>query len=243
MKNFLQQLSLFVAAVFAVSAPALAQSSVQSNSLCVYQKNGEVAKYAIDKVDSVVVETAHVTPENLQAVDLGLTVKWANINIGASTPEGYGEYYAWGETESKDSYTKETYMHRVNDEWQSIGENIGGTKYDVAHVKWGGDWRMPSIFECADLVNKCTWTWTSQNGVNGFKVTGPSGNSIFLPAGGYQFAKELSYRGTEGYYWSSTYSGVHVYDACFFIFYDGHKAANTNGASRSYGHTIRAVCP
>ncbi|MBO7112331.1 MAG: hypothetical protein J6V75_00065, partial [Bacteroidaceae bacterium] len=119
-------------------------------------------------------------------VDLGLSVKWATCNVGASKPEEYGDYYAWGETEPKTTYDWSTYK------WCK-GSSATMTKYcnnssygnngftdtkttldpedDVAHVKWGGNWRMPTISEFEDLINNCTWTWTTQNGVNGYKVT------------------------------------------------------------------------
>ena len=113
------------------------------------------------------------------AIDLGLSVKWASCNIGASSPERTGGYYACGETEVKSNYTWETYKYYANGKYTSIGTSICGTQYDVAHVKWGGQWRMPTLAELKELVNECTWTWTTLNGVKGMKVTGPNGNSIF----------------------------------------------------------------
>src|SRR5574344_1874604 len=121
---------------------------------------------------------------NIPAVDLGLSVKWASCTVGASFPEEYGGYYAWGETEEKSDYSWSTYKY-CNDSsstCMNIGSNISGTQYDVAHVKWGGSWRMPTHEEMQELYDKCTYKWITYNGVNGGKFTGPNGNSIFVPA-------------------------------------------------------------
>ena len=137
-------------------------------------------------------------PEGLdvEAVDLGLSVKWAVWNMGASAPEEFGDYYCWGETETKEEYTEESYLYYKNGSFVNIGSNICGTRYDAAHVKWGGDWRLPTDVEAAELVNECSWETTSVNGVNGVLVTGPNGNSIFLPATGSKLGNEIY--GTEG---------------------------------------------
>ena len=90
---------------------------------------------------------------------------------------------------------------------------------DVAHVKWGGSWRMPTLAEQRELLNNCTWTWSTLNGVNGYRVTGPNGNSIFLPAAGYRFDTRGDYQGSDGYYWSSSLSGDSNF-ACSLDYYD-----------------------
>lgn len=133
-------------------------------------------------------------------VDLGLSVKWATCNVGASKPEGYGNYYAWGETSTKSKYSEsnsKTYRKQMSD-------IKGNSQYDAARANWGGTWRLPTRAELEELKNKCTWTWTAQNGVKGYKVTGPNGNSIFLPAAGYRSGSSLDNAGLNGYYWSST---------------------------------------
>ena len=121
-----------------------------------------------------------------EMVDLGLSVKWANMNIGASVPSDHGDHYAWGETESKDSYTVDTYEWYKNKHYYNLGDDldIAGTEEDVAHVKMGNAWRLPTYKEMDELSNKCTWQWSTQDNVSGYKVTGPSGKSIFLPAAG-----------------------------------------------------------
>lgn len=191
---------------------------------------------------------------HVHAVDLGLSVKWACCNVGASVPEGYGGYYAWGETEEKSNYTPLTYKYYLGDldgdgdyyesnEYQNIGSNISGTSYDVAHVKWGGSWRMPTLLEIEELCNKCSWEWTSVNGVSGQKVTGPNGNSIFLPAASYRYVTEVSNRGSYGYYWS----GKPEYDFNSNNAHNLHFGSGGHGWhhycywNRDYGFSVRPV--
>lgn len=141
-------------------------------------------------------------------IDLGLPsgTIWAAWNVGATSPDEHGDYYAWGETTTKEVYNKEAYKY--NDE--QTGENINiesdisGTKYDVARQEWGGSWRMPTKAEIAELVSNCEWTRCQYKGVNGYKVTGPNGNNIFLPAAGFRFDTSLCFDGIEGRYWSAT---------------------------------------
>ena len=137
-----------------------------------------------------------------QYVDLGLPsgLKWATCNVGATTPEEYGNYYAWGEITPKSSYTSENYTYNDN-------PAILPLSVDAANANWGGNWRMPTIAEQEELMdaNNCTWEWTTQNGVNGYKVTSTkNGNSIFLPAAGYHYDDGLLDVGSYGYYWSSS---------------------------------------
>ena len=142
-----------------------------------------------------------------ELVDLGLSVNWASFNLGASTPGEYGDYLSWGEINEKETYT--TYSYRYNrDEFLEMieNDNISGTQYDAAHVRLDGDWRMPTKEECQELVDNCTWSWEqSEEGTYGMKVTGPNGNSIFLPAGGYPNPSWIDV-GTYGTYWTSSKS-------------------------------------
>ncbi len=135
-------------------------------------------------------------------VDLGLPsgLKWATCNVGASSPEEYGDYYAWGEIETKSEYDEsnsKTYG-------KSMSDISGNAMYDVARAKWGGSWRLPTKKELEELESKCKWEWTTINGENGFKVTGPNGNSIFLPAAGLRNGSSHNFAGERGDYWSST---------------------------------------
>lgn len=172
-------------------------------------------------------------------VDLGLPsgLKWATCNIGAENPEDYGDYYAWGETETKSTYTEEnsiTYGVEIED-------ISGNPEYDAATANWGSTWRMPTKEDCAELVNECTWQWTTQNGVNGQKVTGPNDNYIFLPAAGYRDGSSLFSDGNYGNYWSSTPADNNIYDikAYYLNFGDGFE--DVDGIYRYYGQTVRPV--
>ena len=145
-------------------------------------------------------------------IDLGLPsgTLWACCNVGADKPEAYGGYYAWGETEEKDKYNEVSYKYCTGDnpndfgwyehtQYQDLGSDIAGTQYDVAHVKWGGSWVMPSLDEIKDLFNNCTCTLTFMNGVHGQKfISKNNGASIFLPTADQFFPGEI------GQYWSST---------------------------------------
>ena len=184
-------------------------------------------------------------------VDLGLSVKWATCNVGANALEDYGNYYAWGETSTKETYDTDncpTYGLSES-ELQSQGyidsEGNLTSQYDAATANWGGKWRMPTEAEMQELTDKCTWTWTTQNGVNGYKVVGPNGNSIFLPAAGCRFGSSLYYAGEYGNYWSSTpYDNIYVggnYD-----YYAFHLEFNSDnqivcGLGRHNGLSVRPV--
>ena len=191
-----------------------------AQGIIVHKSDGTMEKISYAAIDSIVTYANYADDgkqENgeHEAVDLGLSVKWATCNVGASSPEEYGGYYAWGETEEKSDYDEDTYKYCSDkdgdgywgwDEYTNIGSNISGTSYDVAHVKWGGGWRMPTLDEIIELCNECSWEWTTVNGVNGQKVTGPNGNSIFLPAAGNRYGTELIGRGSNGDYWCGTLS-------------------------------------
>ena len=175
-----------------------------------------------------------------RAIDLGLPsgIKWASRNVGATVPEEYGGYYAWGETEEKSSYYESNYLYYSNGSYTNIGSDISGTQYDVAHVKWGGSWRMPTPAEQRELRYNCTWTWTTLNGVNGYRVTGPNGNSIFLPAAGYRCDSEAYGQGTLGYYWLSFLSFSSRNAEYLYFDYIGNDCG-ING--RCCGQSVRPV--
>ncbi|MBQ6211203.1 MAG: hypothetical protein IJK42_15760 [Prevotella sp.] len=148
-----------------------------------------------------------------KAIDLGLPsgTKWASFNVGASKPEEYGGYYAWGEVKEKDYYSWNTYQYR--DFYPSIMPDISGTKYDVAHVKWGGRWCMPSYEQLTELWDYCysNWNklkWITYQGVEGGLFIGPNGNSIFLPAAGIHW--EDGFSDSWCSYWSSTKTDAQI---------------------------------
>lgn len=168
-------------------------------------------------------------------VDLGLSVLWATCNVGASSPFDNGNCYAWGETTTNSSYTGDnsrTYEKRM-------GDISGNTRYDAATANWGSGWRMPTREEFEELVYKCAWEWTSQGGRNGYKVTGPNGNSIFLPVTGWCYGTSLNYAGDGGYYWCSTPHGSSAQNACHLYFYSDYYTVDWG--YRYYGHGVRPV--
>lgn len=177
------------------------------------------------------------------AIDLGLPsgTRWCCCNVGAVRPEAYGGYYAWGETSEKSVYNWETYAYGSSrDDCASLGADISGTQYDVAHVRMGVPWVMPSKEQQEELRKYCTQEWTSVNGVNGILVTGPNGGQIFLPAGGWYCWCGLINAGSLGFYWSST-QGPDFDNAYSLNFLSGDWGWSVD--YRYEGHSVRAVCP
>lgn len=184
-------------------------------------------------------------------VDLGLPsgLKWATCNVGAKNPWEYGGYYAWGETEEKSDYSCSTYK-LCNGSYDNMTKYCTSSSYgtvdykavldpedDVAHVKWGGTWRMPTKAEQDELRNNCTGTWTTLNGVNGYKVTGPNGNSIFLPAASGRCGTETG--DSNGSYWSSLLYSDNSSNA-YFLYFDSCYYLWGNDY-RYYGGSVRPV--
>lgn len=176
-----------------------------------------------------------VAPEGVEAVDLGLSVKWASCNIGASSPESYGDYFAWGEVASKESYTfgnSKTYG-------KSFADISGNKEYDAAAQIWEHGWRLPTAEECQELLDNCTWRWTAQKGVNGMLVTAANGNSIFLPAAGYRDGASTITKGSYGSYWSSQPAPDSDNFAGYIFF--SEKNHGYDKSVRSMGLVIRPV--
>ena len=188
-------------------------------------------------------------------VDLGLSVKWAECNLGASTPEEYGDYYAWGETEPKENYSWPTYK------WCNGSDNsLTLTKYntkssygrvdnkvvldatdDVVKARLGGKWRMPTDAELTELISQCTWTWTTQKGVNGYEVTSKiNGNSIFLPAAGGGYERSPYFVGSSGFYWSSSLSTGYPSFA-WGVYFNSDNVNRDDNIYRFYGLSVRPV--
>ena len=185
------------------------------------------------------------------AIDLGLPsgTKWACCNVGATTPEGYGGYYAWGETEEKDIYDWSTYIHcdGNDDTLHDIGSNIASTQYDVAHVQWGGNWQMPSRKQFQESFDNCAYLWPPKNNISGGQFTGPSGNTIFLPSTGIRLVDDLYYDNTYGFYWLSERMPIisawgHVWNPGV-AFVLGVSSSESSGGTFEYysGITIRPV--
>jgi hypothetical protein len=192
-------------------------------------------------------------------VDLGLSVKWATCNIGATTPEEYGDYFAWGETEPKEIYTWETYKYcdgskNTLTKYCSVSSDgkdgfvdnkrVLDPEDDAAHVHWGGKWRMPTSEELEELKNNCTMTYTetSKGVFNKFtsNIPGYTNNSIYLPAAGVYFAgRGLESVGTLAIYASSSCSGS---ENTYILYLYGHPH-DLYPWGRYNGYTIRPVCP
>ena len=198
-------------------------------------------------------------PDEHEWVDLGLPsgTLWATCNVGANAPEDYGHYFAWGETDHKYVYSWSNYK------WCN-GSNGGLTKYcsrsadgyngfvdnkteldledDAAYVNWGPSWRMPTTEQQQELFDKCSLVWATQDGVNGLLVTGPNGNTMFLPAAGIHWYESLDLVGTHGNYWSRTLYSSGCFSSFFLVFHCGNSdewGCHLNG--REYGHSVRAV--
>lgn len=177
-------------------------------------------------------------------IDLGLPsgTLWACCNVGAEKPEAYGGYYAWGETEEKSVYDWTTYIHCNGSEstCHDIGSDIVGTQYDVAHVKWSGSWVMPSNEQQKELIDNCTYEWTTINGVNGGKfISKTNGGSIFLPASGVRKDSGLSGIGYGGLYWSSALSGSG--SSAWSLDFRSSSAHWSFGYYRYNGQSVRPV--
>lgn len=214
--------------------------------------------------------TIRVEAQNMnnghEYVDLGVVVDgkpvyWAKTNIGAEKPADYGDYYAWGETETKAKYSQDTYQYYQYFEgeedadgiitdggWRyvDIGKDISGTEYDVAHIKWQGDWRMPTKAEQYALRSQCTWTWvqmrnTKGDTVNGYKVSNKTDSSkfIFLPAAGYRDSGSPDYAGSNGYYWSSSLNSG---NSAFCLYFNSGSQSTNTAFGRFCGQSVRPVC-
>ena len=177
-------------------------------------------------------------PDYVEAVDLGLSVRWANCNVGATKPTESGAFFAWGETSEKEIYDWDSY---VDSDCTALRSSISGTMNDAAYVAWGDQWRLPSLVEMQELCDRCTWTWCDEDGVTGCRVTGPSGASIFLPAAGVRQGGTGYLSNSYGSYLSGNADATNCYYARSLVFYkDASHWIDTS--LRDYGQVARAVC-
>lgn len=194
-------------------------------------------------------------------VDLGLSVKWATCNVGAGKPEDYGDYYSWGETKTKDLYNLSTYKYckgtiytytkycgisRYGNDGYTDNNTTLDAEDDVAHVKWGGNWRTPTKDEFQELTDNCIWSWTTLNGVNGIKFRskkpGFTDCYIFLPSAGFKRGSELKNTGKSSSYLSRSLNIEYPYLAWRLYFQSDSRKILDDGY-RTYGYSIRPVCP
>ena len=218
-------------------------------------KNGSYTERSISEIDSI---TFALPVVNLPkyAVDLGLPsgTVWADRNIGADSPEAYGDYYAWGEVAARSYYSWTAYKwcngtgasmtkYSTNSSYGHDGFTDGKTVLeaadDAAYVDWENKWRMPTRAEFTELLDECTWTLMTSEGVKGYKVTGPNGNSIFMPMAGRRNGNSLNDAGSYGHYWSSTLNENYPYEARNLQI--GTSSCGMNSSNRYEGHTVRAV--
>lgn len=198
-------------------------------------------------------------------VDLGLSVKWATCNIGASQPEEYGDYYAWGETETKHIYDRYHYELGYMKNVGSLGPTLIFNKYslntysgqfdvdnktilesvdDAASQRWGNKWRIPSKGEFEELIGKCKWIWISKKNIYGYKIIGPNGNSIFLPAAGMKAGIDLLNSNGFGGYWANSLEISEFYsylDGAAWALSTYSNSYDMSGVQRVYGISVRAV--
>ena len=210
-------------------------------------------------ITAVVAKIVDYFPENVY-VDLGLSVKWATCNVGADKPEEYGDYYAWGETEPKDFYFWDTYKYcdgtynsltkytdsAYGKDGFSDNKSVLDPEDDVAHVKWGGNWRIPTKEELEELRTKCTWTSTTLNGVKGYSVTsnvdGYTDRSIFMPATGMRIRQWTENTDTIGRFWGNSIVTGDDYDAVYLDF-NFSRGPGRFSIIRCFGQCVRPVCP
>ena len=246
--------SLTSFSIYAVTPPIVEGTSLfyGTDNCVIYVPAGSVDAYKSAEGWSVYADRIHAMGELYEAVDLGLPsgVKWATCNVGASSPEEDGDYFAWGETEAKTDYSWSTYR------WCN-GSETTLTKYntmsnygtvdnktvldlsdDAARANWGVSWRMPTDAEWTELRTQCVWTWTTLGGKNGYNVRGPNGNTIFLPAAGYRNGTSL-YTAGSCYYWSSSLN-TDTPGYALNVRFRSSNVYRSNG-NRSYGLSVRPV--
>ena len=235
-----------------IYAPEVANVTVNGNIITIKGLSSgktivKVTDTTTNKTIPFGIEVKGPSANEKDAVDLGLSVKWAKMNVGAVSEEDCGEHYAWGETESKSYFSWSSYdfcngTESTISKYNNVdGKTMLDPSNDAAHVIMGGNWRTPTLTEMEELVNRCKWTVETLNGVKGARVTGPNGNSIFLPFGGQMFEDQLSHYDNSGYYYASTLSSNgEKYAPALCCFGSGNKQEFVHYA-RYYGLSIRGV--
>ncbi len=180
-------------------------------------------------------DTNGPTESTIEMVDLGLSVKWASCNIGAVLPWQHGNYYSWGEVNTKDEYNMENCVtNGIN-----LNNFSGDATYDAARALWGGKWRLPTRAEFDELVTNCSWRECYYP--NGVFAEGPNGKSIFFPVGGLMNSVELQEGGSAGYYWSSeAFTVPGTVASCLYLDFREHRVS-VNSKFRYMGLSIRPV--
>lgn len=239
---------------------AVCSMSAKEKTMRIHHADGTSTTIAVSDVAKITFEDSDTptppTPGSEKMVDMGLSVKWAAWNIGGTKPSDYGNFYAYGEIEPKTEYTVDNYLWQDPDwnddevlyeQWEryyKLGATMTGTNYDVAHVKWGDQWRMPTREEWTELISNCDWTWTAIDGVAGTMATSRiTGNSVFFPAAGNMVDAEHTHDQLGCFYWTSS-----EYDDAPYVECRNYRA-NMDATYRSadgydypeVGFSVRAV--
>lgn len=216
-----------------VHYPAGADYSDMESALSNWKDDYSPFRYEMVETTYELIYSNDNTYQEPEAIDLGLSVLWASYNVGANRPEEFGDYFAWGEITAKSEYTDDNYVGEYD------GDIVGNPEHDAATANWGEEWRMPSREEQIELIDNCEWEWTTVNDVNGMLITGPNGNSIFLPAAGYIINTTPVYLDSFGYYWSATKYGYWSEEYCKYFCHDGSYASTE--VKQYNGLSIRPV--
>lgn len=176
-------------------------------------------------------------------VDLGLPsgLLWATCNVGASGPEYNGEFFAWGEADTRKEYTEKgyTHYHGLVNGYKNLGNSIAASSHDAAREKWGGTWRLPTNDEFEELLNNCVWKEEVVDNRKGYRVTGKTGESIFLPMAGCRNGTAHYNEGKNGHYWSANPDKAHI--GCAYHLYFTNEKKRVGWGSRVYGRNVRPV--
>ena len=246
-----------LALIIATASTSCAFAQRTTEKMVIRQTNGNETKFIVSSVDKI-----YFVEDEPQYVDLGLPsgTKWAACNLGADAPEDYGNYYGWGCTTpyaEDDDITWQLYFQKLGGEGTSAGDcgtakdplqdyvepnskSISGTEWDAAKKALGGLWRMPTEDEIHELISNCNWTWTTENGVNGYKAVSKSDATkyIFLPAAGDRYGTTLDQADVYGFYWTAA-PHVNSPNAIYFSIFSAYRRVANR--PRNYGYTIRPV--
>lgn len=209
--------------------------SAVGQNIEIYKDDGTTISVPYAELDSIV----SVKEPVIEFVDLGLSVKWATCNVGAQTPYECGDYFAWGETLPKSSYGQEN--SKAHD--KNMADISGNSAYDAARANWGAPARIPTNEEIAELCDRCIWRWILYRNIHGMLITGPNGNSIFLPAAGFCIGSAPFSIDKQGYYLSSTpFDATDKAEDSYYLEFDRMYRYTGNWIRRYLGQPVRPVC-
>ena len=254
MKTKIISAAILTAILFSTPSTIQAQSGfrtdVDDNGTVNVSDVSYLISFILGKVtDDAVTEGLCPNAMHPHAIDLGLPsgTKWTCCNVGAENPLEYGDYYTWGDMLPQDNYSESNYLYAYYDaetenySYFSIGDDIAGTSHDVAAIKWGTKYSMPSNLQFKELAENCTYSFITINGVNGALFTATNGNKVFLPAAGNRWDDNLSLDGSVGNYWSSVQNPSNSDSAAYLYFYSDGVYHENWYYSRFCGLSVRPV--